>query len=135
MNRNLIGTLSLVALSLLLNTTSTSAQALTKADVPFAFEVGSTQLPAGCYQVSSTLQSAVIIRNCDTSASALSVVRRESSRDDSAKLVFRHMGGQYFLAEIRSAGRTSMVVPASKAQKQILLANAKSSDQVMIALK
>jgi hypothetical protein len=137
MNRKLIGTLSLVALSLL-NTTGAYAQVAAKADVPFAFQLGSAQLPAGCYEITKENQSSIIVRNCNTRDAALSVVRRDEASDGKARLVFQHVGGQYFLQEIYgAAGTAAMVVPVSKAQKEVLLASGKSkaSEKVVIALK
>ncbi len=137
MKRNLIGIFSLVALSLLLNSTGTYAQAVTKADVPFAFQVGKAQLPAGCYEVTYQHQS-MQIRNCDTNAAALSQVRRDASSDGRARLVFHRVGNQYFLTQIwGAAGSQSMVLPASKPEKELLLAKGRSNagEQVEIALK
>ena len=51
MKRNLIGTLSLVVMSLLLNVNGADAQSAAQANVPFAFNVGSSQLPAGSYRI------------------------------------------------------------------------------------
>lgn len=137
MNRNLIGTLSLVALSLL-NTTGAYAQVASKADVPFAFQVGSAQLPAGCYEITKGNQTSIMVRNCNTSDAALTLIRRDEASDGKARLVFRHVGGQYFLQEIYGAtGTAAMVVPESKAQKEVLLASGKSNDgeKIVIALK
>jgi hypothetical protein len=137
MNRNLIGTLSLVALSLF-NTTGAYAQAAAKADVPFAFQVGSAQLPAGCYEVQKGSLNSIVVRNCNTKDAALSTIWRDEPSNGHARLVFQHVGGQYFLQEIYGdTGTAAMVVPVSKAQKEVLLASAKSktSEKVAIALK
>lgn len=53
MKRNLISILSLVVMSLLLNATGAYAQSYAKANVPFAFNVGAKQLPAGTYEIGS----------------------------------------------------------------------------------
>ena len=137
MNRNLIGTLSLVALSLF-NTTGAYAQAAAKADVPFAFQVGSAQLPAGCYEITKGRDSTIMVRNCNTTAAALTPIWRDEASNGHSRLVFQHVGGQYFLQEIYGdTGTAAMVVPVSKAQKEVLLASGKSkaSVKVVIALK
>ena len=137
MNRNLIGTLSLVALSLF-NTTGAYAQAAAKADVPFAFQVGAAQLPAGCYEITKVRESSIMVRNCNTSDAALSPIRRDEPSNGHSRLVFQHVGGQYFLQEIYGdTGTAAMVVPVSKPQKEVLLASGKSkaSVKVVIALK
>jgi hypothetical protein len=139
MKRNLIGILSLVVMSVMLNAAA-NAQAYVKADVPFGFKVGSAQLPAGTYEIKLASDSAVAIRNRNTSAGALSGIRREPPRDTRAKLVFHHMAGQYFLAEIwRGAGNTGMVIPPSKQEKNLekeLRASGQASagEEVMVAL-
>jgi hypothetical protein len=138
MKRNLIGISSLVALALLFTATGSQAQGISKADVPFAFQVGSKQLPAGCYQVISQLTANVIqIRNCDdASESALSQFRREFPRETASKLVFHHVGGQYFLTQVWGADQ-AMMIPTSKAEKQVLLASAtpQRPEEIYIALK
>src|SRR5882672_4807631 len=78
MKRNLIGTLSLVVVSLLLNINGAHAQSVVKANVPFAFNVGSSQLPAGSYRFTEDGSWLVMIRNSTTGASVLSLGQRES---------------------------------------------------------
>jgi len=140
MKRNLIGILSLVVMSVMINTTA-NAQALAKADVPFAFKVGSAQLPAGTYEIKAANSNAVLIQNRMTSAAAASVIQHEYPRNTGAKLVFHRVAGQYFLAEIwRGSGSSGMLLPASKQEKnlrkELQAANGPSnaSEDVMIAL-
>src|SRR5664279_897035 len=79
MKRNLIAVLSLVVMSLLLNATGAFAQSYVKANVPFEFKVGTAQLPAGPYEikVDTASSGAIMIRNGETSAAAMSTARRE----------------------------------------------------------
>ena len=63
MKRYLIGTLSLVALSLLLTATGAAAQSAVQFNVPFACRVGTTQLPAGTYRIKAEGQSLIVIGN------------------------------------------------------------------------
>jgi hypothetical protein len=138
MKRNLIGTLSLVVLSLLLNATGAYAEAFAKADVPFAFTVGSQQLPAGRYIVSSDDLASITIRSADTGASVMSLVRAESPNKQAPKLVFHHLGNQYLLAEVWGAeGRAGMIVPTSDLEKELEMASgsSKTAEKVIIALK
>jgi hypothetical protein len=86
--------------------------------------------------------SIIEIRNPQTSAGALSTVTPEYQCDSGAKLVFHHLGDQYFLSEIwRGAGTNGMVIAPSKKEKslekELQLAKAPASDQekVVIALK
>ena len=140
MKRNLIGILSLVVMSLMFNAAA-YAQSLARANVPFAFNVGSAQLPAGTYAIDAVGLSAIEIRNAKTSAGALSIVRREFQGDSGAKLVFHRLGDQYFLAQIwRGAGTSGMVIAPSKKEKslekELKLANSEPNvgEEVMIAL-
>jgi hypothetical protein len=122
MKRNLIAVLSLVVMSLLLNATGAFAQSYVKANVPFEFKVGSAQLPAGPYEikVDTASSGAIMIRNGETSAAAMSTARRESPRSTSAKLVFHKVGNQYFLAEIwKNSDTEGMVIPTSKQEKEL----------------
>jgi hypothetical protein len=137
MKRNLIGILSLVVLSLLLGATSSYAQSFAKANVPFAFKVGKAQLPAGCYTITTGQQNTIMIRNCNTSAAVLSPARREYPRETSSKLVFHHLGNQYFLIQIWGvAGSTGMTLPSSQLEKELQVASGPSSagEEVVIAL-
>jgi hypothetical protein len=138
MKRNLIGTLSLVVLSLLLNATGAYAQAIAKSDVPFAFMVGSRQLPAGRYVVSTDGFASITIRSADTGASVMSLVRAESPSNQTPKLVFHHLGNQYLLAEVWGVeGRAGMIVPTSNLEKELEMASgsSKTAEKVVIALK
>jgi hypothetical protein len=122
MKRNLIGILSLVAISLMLNAAGAYAQSMVKANVPFDFKVGSAQLPAGHYEikVDSASAAAIMVQNDEGNGGALSNARREPARDTQAKLVFHKVGNQYFLAEIwRSSWSEGMILPTSKQEKEL----------------
>jgi hypothetical protein len=144
MKRNLITILSLVVMSLMFNATGAYAQSFAKADVPFAFNVGTAQLPAGTYEVKvlSSSPYEIMIQNHQTSAAAVASARREGSRDAESKLVFHRIANQYFLTEVwkgSEAGR--MIVPTSRHEreltKELRLAKGPSSasENVTIALK
>ena len=81
--------------------------------MPFAFNAGATQLPAGTYEIKVVQGAgAFIIQNDDTAAAAISIARPEGPRNTNGKLVFHRVGGQYFLAEIwKSSGAGGMIVP------------------------
>ena len=143
MKRNLIGILTLVVMTVLISATGAYAQSYAKANVPFDFKVGSAQLPAGTYEikVDDSSAGAILIRNDQTSAGAMATARRESPRKTNAKLVFDHVGNQYFLAEIwRSSDTEGMIVPTSKQEKELKkelqLANGTTGgvEEVIVAL-
>jgi len=139
MKRNLIGTLSLVAMSLLLNVNGAYAQSGAQANVPFAFNVGSSQLPAGSYRI--TLEDGLglfMIANSTTGARILSLGQREYSGDKSRKLVFQHLGNRYFLTQIwGEQGSAGLKLQAPKPQTKLEIASqpSPSRTEVEIALK
>ena len=143
MKRNLITILSLVVMSLMLNATGAYAQSYAKADVPFAFNVGTAQLPAGTYEVRVLANSPyqMIIQNGATRASAVSIARREGPRNAESKLGFDRIGSQYFLTEVWRGSDGGLIAPTSKHEeqlkKELQLAKGSSSghEKVVIALK
>jgi hypothetical protein len=138
MKRNLIGTLSLVVVSLLLNINGAHAQSVA-ADVPFAFNVGSSQLPAGGYRITvEDVSRMVMIRNFKTGVTVLSLGQRESPGDKSWKLVFRHLGNRYFLTQIWGVqGSAGLKFRAPKPETKLEIASepSPSGKEVQIALK
>ena len=138
MKRNLIGTLSLVALSLLLNVTRAAAQSVVKGNVPFAFTVAQQQMPAGSYSILSNSAASIQIRNNDTGAAVLSLVRSELPGDRSPRLVFHYVGNRYFLSQVwGSEGSKGMTVPASPLEKELRIATNRTGrvGEIVIALK
>jgi hypothetical protein len=138
MKRNLIGTLSLVALSLLLNVTGAAAQSVVKGNVPFAFTVAKQQMPAGSYSILSNSAASIQIRNNDTGAAVLSLVRSELPGDRAPRLVFHYVGNQYFLSQVwGSEGSSGMTVPASSLEKELRIATNRTGrvGEIVIALK
>jgi hypothetical protein len=141
MKRNLITILSLVVMSLMFNATGAYAQSYVKADVPFAFNVGMAQLPAGTYQIRVVGQNEIMIQNGGSKAAALSSARRDPPRNTKSKLVFHRIGNQYFLAEVWKGSDGGLIVPTSKHEKDLMkeLRLAKDSsgvhEEVIAALK
>ena len=139
MKRNLIGTVSLLALSLLLSTTGAYAQHGMQANVPFAFQVGSTQMPAGSYHITvEYLTDKITIDNASGSAAVLMHGQREYPGKVAQKLVFRRFGEQYFLTQIwGEQGDSGMTVSVPNSAKKLQIASAPthSGNEVMIALK
>ena len=139
MKRNLFATLSFGALSALLTATSAYAQPGVVATVPFAFNVGTAQMPAGTYKIAvKPLDSSITIRNCNTTATILSRGQREPPGKRSQKLLFQKVNHQYFLTEIwGEQGSDGMMLKAPKPDTRLEVATQPSSygNQVMIALK
>jgi urease accessory protein UreE len=141
MIRNSLGTLSLAVLSLMV-TTGARAQSVEEANVPFTFQAGATQLPAGHYLITEDHQRSVIkIRNLNTHAVAVVPVMQNTPGPLKAVLVFHNIGNQHFLAEV-SAGADSLdltVLPSKserRAQSMQIATNAtQPNQQTLIALK
>jgi hypothetical protein len=139
MKRNLFATLSLGALSALLTATSAYAQPGVVATVPFAFNVGTTQMPAGTYRIAvQPLDSSITIQNCNTTATIFSHGQKEYPGKKSEKLVFRQVNQQYFLTEIwGEQGSDGMILKAPKPDARLEVASqaSHSANEVMIAAK
>jgi hypothetical protein len=144
MKRNLITILSLVVMSLMFNATSAPAQSFARADVPFAFNVGQKQLPAGTYEVKikGAGSDTLIIQNIESGESALSVAENEAPRSTEGKLVFNHVGNEYFLSQVwRESGSQGKRLPISKRErgltKELLLAKDSKGghEEVIVALR
>ena len=140
MKRNLIGILSLVVTSLLFNVNGANAQSAAQANVPFAFNVGSSQLPAGSYRIKleGSTGGLIMIGNSTTGARVLSLGRREYPGGRSWRLVFQQFGDRYFLTHIWGApGSAGIKLQAVKPETKLEIASQPSSSgkEVEIALK
>jgi hypothetical protein len=127
-----------VALSLLLTAAGAAAQSSVQANIPFAFRVGTAQLPAGTYRIKAAGQSLILASNGETMKSVYAQVQSEGPSRTSAKLVFHHLGNQYFLAEVwGDAGDQRMSLPASKLETELQIARgpANHEDVVLLSAK
>ena len=93
--------------------------------VPFAFNVGNTSLPAGAYDVSvvnptvsrSVLRIASLDGHSNAMIQATDVIGVSTAN---AKLMFRHYGKEYFLAQVwMAAEATGLATPTSDSEKTI----------------
>jgi hypothetical protein len=139
MKRNSISSSSLLVLSLLLNVAGAHAQSAARANVPFAFKVGTKQMPAGTYTVQTKIGSDIIqVHNVQTGTSALALGRRDSPAAKTDKLIFHRYGSQYFLSAILGGqGSQALVLPAGRQERELQVAQApaKSAGNVEIASK
>jgi hypothetical protein len=116
---------ALLGLGLLLAVSATQAQqAGVKADIPFDFVVGNQVLPAGEYVVKpgDGAQQAVWIRSDEHKSAMVSIIHgcATSTPSDTTKLVFRTVGGQYFLSQIWTQGYSQgRELPQSKLEQQL----------------
>ena len=139
MKRNSIATSSLVVLSLLLTAAGAYAQSAVQAHVPFAFKVGTAQVPAGTYSMKTDNDTNIVMmRNVKTGAAVMALVTPESPSKKTGKLIFRHVGSQYSLTEIwGEAGSVGMAISAPKRDRELQVASgtSKAGNTFEIALK
>ncbi len=136
MKRNLIAALSLV--SFLFTATGAYAQPGMQANIPFAFHVGNSQLPAGRYRISvDSVSNRITVQSFKTCATIYSHGQQDYPGKKSDTLVFRQAGGQYFLTEVwGEQGSDSMKLSGPKPVTTLEVASQPShSGNVMIALK
>lgn len=107
-------------------------------EVPFAFRVGDKTLPAGKYLVGrlSSSSSCIVVRNAKhgPSAGALTAGSLQSNeKHNVARVVFKEIGGVFFLAEVWPQGGGSGV-EMSKTDDERDLAKAGTKAQLVAVL-
>jgi hypothetical protein len=130
MNRNLVGILITLAMSLLVSVPNIYAQ--TTATVPFAFTVGGSEMPAGTYTIRPVSQSVIAIRDRNTGKAVLSFVQLEwaGNSDGTPKLVFNKYGNRYFLSRVSPGfGGNAMQVPISKLEREVRIASTRGAPE------
>ena len=120
-------------------TVSTQAQSASAqkvvANIPFAFNVGNTNLPAGKYTISvlnpTSDRKVLQIRSTNGRASAMIQTNSVTGNtSDDAKLVFQRYGDRYYFAQAQMAGESTSFAAvkssAQRAQKEALAARKRS---------
>lgn len=114
---------SAAALGALVSTHTASAQEtpLAKANIPFAFQVGSSQMPAGVYQISRESDHLLLLRGPDHATQFVlmhSAVRL--STPDHSSIVFDRYANRYFLRQVWTAGTgQGLECARSRAEKEV----------------
>jgi hypothetical protein len=96
---------------------------LMHAQIPFAFHVGSTELPAGYYDIAvvnpSSDRKVLQIRSTDGRVSAMANTVDENAKNaETARIVFRRYGDTYFFAQAQVGGEpTTLAAVKSNAEK------------------
>ena len=135
-----------MATILLVGVLAAAAQAQTSsaqkvvASIPFTFNVGQTELPAGKYTITvvnpSSDRKVLQIRNADGRLSAMiqtTSVLRNAAGD--AKIVFHRYGDRYFFAQAQMAGdATSLAAVKSKAERAERDAIAKAGKKSVVVI-
>lgn len=126
----------LVALAVLFMATAAHAQQTrVKATVPFNFVAGDRAYPAGDYLLDNN-GPILRVTNTEDAASTeilLSRACEKSAPSEKTVVVFRQMGGEYFLQQIWVAGETrGRELPRSKSEMR-LAQNHEKSESVIVA--
>jgi hypothetical protein len=105
-----------------------------KANIPFAFMVGKTALPAGEYRVSRVSDVGVLSLVGDAGPALVgSHAVQANAASGSTKLIFHRYGDQYFLSQIWLEGESrGRELPKSNLEKE-LLAKARFSSVAVVA--
>jgi hypothetical protein len=109
--------ISLLLTLVCVGSTFARAQDTAVSTIPFDFIIGNQTFPAGKYSIGRSpnddaLGGPLLIRSADGKTSAFFFpTTGESAQHDEAKLVFRHEGDKYFLAEIVGAEEVYTVRP------------------------
>ena len=125
MKRNVIGALMILIVAFTVTVPVVNAQStILTANVPFAFNIGTNQLPAGAYAVRE-LDRATLVQSRDGQNSVLGIYNYAGpSKADETKLVFHKIGDHYFLAQIWTSARgQGLVIPESKLEKELSASN------------
>ncbi|HEU4479748.1 MAG TPA: hypothetical protein VFR80_14620 [Pyrinomonadaceae bacterium] len=121
--------LTLIAIIILAGAFTVSAQAQTTgaqkvvANIPFAFNVGNTSLPAGKYTITvlnpSSDRKVLQVRSTNGKSTAITQTTNViGDISDDSKLVFHRYGDRYFFAKAQMAGETTgLAAPKSSAER------------------
>jgi len=114
----------LIAAGVTANAQSRNTQRL-KVNVPFAFNVGNTTMPAGEYNVTivNPTASGSVLKLSSLNGRSTVMTRTTDIIGWStagAKLTFRHYGAQYFLAQVwMESESTGLATPRSSSEKAL----------------
>lgn len=113
----------------------------TQANVPFAFSVSNTVLPAGHYQIAGNNYGAsILIRNVEQGRSIFSTtVAYEKASAGTCELVFHRYGERYFLNQVLCPSKSlSVDLPITGREKRARMmeeARGPAEDTVLVAMR
>jgi hypothetical protein len=134
---------TLAAILILVGGLTISAQAQTAgaqkvvANIPFAFNAGNTNLPAGKYTITvlnpSSDRKILQIRSTKGPSATVLTTAESGNISDDAKLVFQRYGDRYFFAQVQMAGdSTSLAAVKSNTERAEKLALGKRKQSVLV---
>ena len=144
MKHNIYGALTILAVALMIGVTMSQAQSRVRANVPFAFSLEQTSMAAGGYEISSTDERVLTVRNLETGQArfliaSMHVEASHASGTPNARLVFNKYGDQYFLSQIWDGqSQSGIALSESKREKELKMASTNPSngpETVIIAMK
>lgn len=117
-------TMLLAIMTLALVTAVASANGQTqqaKANIPFGFVVGDTNLPAGDYTIGAITTSGEVlrIRGTESQDSVMQLTMEANGKANHAKLVFHRYGERYFLAQVWTTSNDGRELMTSKQEQAI----------------
>ena len=115
--------LALVASVSFLWSSSSQAQAVAKAEIPFDFVCHGQVMPRGAYTISIVLEKFFELRSSDGKSSVVSLIEsHDKVASPGTKLIFHRYGDSYFLSEFQSETlELELKLPKSKAEQQAQL--------------
>ena len=125
MKRQVYTTTILILFVVLIGVTRADAQTRLTANIPFDFNVGGKNLPAGHYSVSfintsSDKRVLQLVRSEGGAAILILTTDVVGKPDETAKLAFNRYGNQYFFAQVwLPADGIGMQAPKSEEEKRI----------------
>ena len=140
MKRNVFGALMTLIMAATIAVPVVNAQqTIMRCNVPFAFNIGDKQLPAGTYVVRE-MDRGTLIQSKDGENSVLGIYNYAGpSKADENKLVFDKVGDHYFLTQIWVSARDEgLLVPESKQEKEMRASNSGPQggvETVIVALR
>ena len=86
--------------------------------------MGTGKLPAGKYTIVKVNEHILTLRNVEKAVAQNVVVYQGDSpkSTETNKLLFHHLGTQFYLTDVKLANTTSYRVPKSRAEKEALIA-------------
>ena len=140
MKRNVFGALMTLIMAATITVPVVNAQqTIMRCNVPFAFNIGDKQLPAGTYVVRE-MDRVTLIQSKDGENRVLGIYNYAvPSKADENKLVFDKVGDHYFLTQIWASARDEgLLVPESKQEKELRASNSGPQggvETVIVALR
>jgi len=107
-----------------------------KADIPFAFQVGSTVLPAGTYIFTQQNQDIMLLRGPGSHSSALAMVLPETGNKAPkvGRITFNKYGDRYFLHAVSSSASSTAWQCTTTKQEKALIRELKNQHPTEVAV-